>query len=386
MAAKEVLNDILQSVQNSKLNFSMNLTPFSAYITIRSNFIKNYSPPATIPQLVSQTPIKLEADFHVLFDKNQQLLLQIKKLDETNKTSTNTVKILEEKVSKAEASAFKSFEEKSQEIFCLKKAIKTKDSELACLQKEIKLANKALKEKEKEEYRLGQKNENLAENIQKFKSEISTLKSENKKLLKKNSSRSSKSVNMSTNTSPVTQSKSTCQTQTKNSAFTPLDSPSTNPLISTTQATTSNSSLCSNSTLPVIKECKSLAKITSASPLSTNSSTATNNNNLPAPAKSPSASDLDILTWPPLVTNNQTLNTPCTPYASIPSNSLMTSVDSQTVDLSMIAIDHAEEFRKQQEKWFSILEENDRKREEIFKKIFERLDAEESEHDQNVSN
>ena len=124
MATKEVLNDILQSVQNSKLNFSVNLTPFSAYITIRSSFVKNYLPPATIPHLVSQTSGKLEADHQVLIEKNDQLLQQIENLEETNKACTDTIKILEEKLSKSEASAFKSFDEKNQEITCLKKALK----------------------------------------------------------------------------------------------------------------------------------------------------------------------------------------------------------------------------------------------------------------------
>ena len=96
MAATEVLNEILQSVQNSQLNFSINLTPFSAYITIRNTFVKNYSPPATIPQLVPQTSVKLEADNKVLLEKNEELGQQMENLDETNKASSNTVKILED--------------------------------------------------------------------------------------------------------------------------------------------------------------------------------------------------------------------------------------------------------------------------------------------------
>ena len=98
----------------------MNLTPFSAYIITRSTFIKNYLPEQQFLNLC----LKLLTNSK----KNQQL--------------TNIVKILEEKESKAEASALKSFEEKSQDIFCLKKALTPKDSELACLQKEIKLVNK----------------------------------------------------------------------------------------------------------------------------------------------------------------------------------------------------------------------------------------------------
>ena len=139
MTAREALNDILQSVQNSQLNFSVNLTPYSAYFTIRSSFVKNIPPtPPKTPQLVPQTSV--EADCQVLIQKNDQLLKKIKDLEDSNETCTNTVKILEEKVSKSEASAFKSFEEKGQEIICLKKALKAKDSELSCLQKEVKLS------------------------------------------------------------------------------------------------------------------------------------------------------------------------------------------------------------------------------------------------------
>ena len=100
---------------------------------------------------LSQTSGKLEADHQVLIEKNYQFLQQIENLEETNEACTDTIKILEEKLSKSEASAFKSFDEKNQEINCFKKALKAKDSELACLQKETKMANKDLKGKEKEE-------------------------------------------------------------------------------------------------------------------------------------------------------------------------------------------------------------------------------------------
>ena len=102
-------------------------------------------------------------------------------LERTNINSTNTIKVLGEKLSKAEASAIKSFEEKHQEILNLKLVLKKKDSELANIQKEMKVSNKALKVKEKEEYRLSQKIDNLSDNLKKCKTEISTLKAENKK-------------------------------------------------------------------------------------------------------------------------------------------------------------------------------------------------------------
>ena len=398
MEAKQVLNDVIQSVKDSNLNFSMNLTPFSAYITIRSSFTKNYSPPA-FPQDVSQSNDKLEADDHFLNEKNNELVQQIKNLDHTTKTSTNTIKILEEKISKSEASALKSFEEKSQEISCLKKALKFKDSELACLQKEIKLVNKTLKENEREEYRLGQKIENLSESFQRCKSEISTLKSENKKLQKKKSSKSSKSVNVSTNTLPTTQLNSTCQ---------PVSTNSMNPIISSS----TQSTISSNFSPPVTKKSSTLANTTSSYCLPTTSPTVTvpitlNNNTLPALVSAPATPLLDNLTWPPLTSisspralnykkspilfldegNSKTcteLSKSSTIYTSSPTNNMVTCVDNQSTNPSKHDKDLEDEFRKQQEKWQRLLEEQDKKREEIFKKIFERLDAEETEL--NVSN
>ena len=302
--AKEVLNDIIQDIKESNLNFSMNITPFSAYITLRSSFTKNFVPPVNSKNSAS-TDKNQRAENHALTEENAELLDKVEILVENNMSSTAKIKVLEEKISKSEASASKSCEEKRQEIISLKLSLKNKDSELANLQKEIKLCNKALKEKEKEEYRLGQKIDNLSESFSKCKSENSTLKAENRKLLKKKPLKSTKSVNVSTNTSPESVYNCTCQfsSTTPSSA---LDSSSSSPVsmtkTSTSYSTSQMASICPNQTLLFTKDslaCPPMDNISSS--MSSWNMSVRNNNNTYISTYVSTTSALDNLTWPPLV-------------------------------------------------------------------------------------
>ena len=96
--AKEVLNDIIKDIQESNLNFSMNITPFSAYITLRSSFTKNFLLPAKHHR-TSTFPKNVKAENHSLIEENEKLLEKLKTLEETNLRSTATIKVLTEKIS-----------------------------------------------------------------------------------------------------------------------------------------------------------------------------------------------------------------------------------------------------------------------------------------------
>ena len=240
MAAKENFDQVIRSVKESQLNFTMNLTPFSAHIVIKSSFVKNFTPPP-VPK-----PLKLSDQIHSrVIQGNQHLLEQITNLEKSNNNFVYTIKTLEDKISNAEASVYKTFEERNQEVKTLKHALKNKDVELGNLQKEIKVLEKGLKEKEKEEYKLIQKVENLSDNLKRSKSEISTLKSENKNLLKRK-----KLLKDSSTTMQVTQSSSCSQFASIKAASSPTSTPSSS-FMASSSSTSSNSSICLNSTLPV---------------------------------------------------------------------------------------------------------------------------------------
>ena len=173
MAAKETFNTVIQSVKDSNLNFTMNLTPFSAHITIKSSFIKCYSPPST-PSHPNPS-----AEYYLLVDENQELLEQIKELQERSQAFADTNKILEDKLSKSEECARKRVGDKIEEIATLKLVMKNKDSEVTSLQKERAVTRKALKDSDKELHNLTQKVENLSDNLKRSKTEINSLKLKN---------------------------------------------------------------------------------------------------------------------------------------------------------------------------------------------------------------
>ena len=219
MAANEVLSDILNNIQDSNLNFNLNLTPYSAYITIRKSFVKNIAAPAlkTSPTgpVISVSEGSLQERCK-LIEKNNQLLEQVDALTAANHKSEDTIKVLEEKISKVEEAALRAFEEKKQEIVILKNSIKKQESDIIVVKKELDLSKKALKEKEKEIYRMDQKIENLLDKITRLKTETNSLKAENKKLSKKKSPKITETSTLKNTSS----SKVSCSSSSLVSAFT----------------------------------------------------------------------------------------------------------------------------------------------------------------------
>merc|ERR1712183_437334 len=55
MAANDVLNGIILNIRKSNLNFNLNLTPFSAYITVRGSFVRNFVPNESFNQLTTKS-------------------------------------------------------------------------------------------------------------------------------------------------------------------------------------------------------------------------------------------------------------------------------------------------------------------------------------------
>ena len=120
MSSSEVMNEILQYIQNSNLNFNINLTPFSAYITIRNSFNRNFIQASSDPKAV-ETVSKEQLKQNILLDeKVKQLLKEIEDLHAHEKASNNTIKILEKKVSEAEITTYRILEEKNLETANLK--------------------------------------------------------------------------------------------------------------------------------------------------------------------------------------------------------------------------------------------------------------------------
>ena len=82
-----------------------------------------------------------------------------------NNQSNDTIGILTEKLSKAEDSALKSFKANNDECAALKTLHKNREHEANNLKQQNNSKGKAIKEKEREIYRLDQKSSNLEDTV-----------------------------------------------------------------------------------------------------------------------------------------------------------------------------------------------------------------------------
>jgi predicted RNase H-like nuclease (RuvC/YqgF family) len=132
------------------LNFLVSETPYSAQIVLRKRFVKEATGPSWPQQsLIFPTSHENLNQVEQVQEENNYLQSRIHELEGNLKSSNETIGILEEKVSKAEASALKSFNEKSEEVAFLKTTIKNHHIELNTMKQDLKQERKANKEKDK---------------------------------------------------------------------------------------------------------------------------------------------------------------------------------------------------------------------------------------------
>ena len=194
-SATAVCQLLLNQLRSSNLNFIVSETPYSAQIMLRKRFVKEASGPAWAKAPMDQ----YETPNNIVDDQSEL----IKNLEHNNQSLSETNSLLENKLAMAEASAYKTFNEKADEIAILKKNIKTRESEINALRTDFNQEKKTMKEKEKECFRLDQKCDNLLDNIKKLKNDMADLKGENKKLLKENRRNDKSKKNLTASTEPL---------------------------------------------------------------------------------------------------------------------------------------------------------------------------------------
>ena len=167
ISAHDVCHQLLYQLRLSNLHFALSETPHSVQIMLRKRFLKDSNGPATktSEHFSLQDYENLKHQNSLLISENKEFKEQIEELQVLTTSSKETVDILEEKISKVEASALKSFEARNIETSTLKSNLKNLKIELETSKRDLNARNKTIKEKEKENNKLDQKNKNLAENI-----------------------------------------------------------------------------------------------------------------------------------------------------------------------------------------------------------------------------
>ena len=191
MMAYQKFNSILQEIQSSHLNFQLQLSPFSALISLKKSFVREKDGSVSFPLHLGDKVS--EAEISDYKGRNEKLVMELDTLrckyedvfdDCASKTeelcaTKNSIVVLENKIVKAESDAHRLFEENKSQLNILKNKIKVQNSEIEGHIKEANRLKKHIKEKEKETFKFQSKNENLESNIFRLKTEVSNLRNEN---------------------------------------------------------------------------------------------------------------------------------------------------------------------------------------------------------------
>ena len=174
---------VIGSVRDSFLNYSIQETPFSLYLTIRKSFSKVNSNSNQISFGLQQKKVHEEQvqDHESLRIKlksveNSNRILQQNYEEATNNSeeSYKEIKQLETKL-KCYEKIVADVQKKDKIIEQLKKDKMTLESELEAAEKNWKNANKVIKTKEKEIHDIQKENFQVTENLVKVKTDLNNL-------------------------------------------------------------------------------------------------------------------------------------------------------------------------------------------------------------------
>ena len=173
--------NVLKNLKISRLTFTVQETPFSAYVTIRKKFIPN-APAETLSSSLGDLQIEnMFKTLEILNKENSTLKSKLK--DAENQSD----KLIENNESLKELSHQSEFdkielvnqiEKLSKEVEEFKVENRRIRDELESIEKDDKAFNKVLKQKDKQLHDLEKANTSLKENLQSVRSEFSSFKSE----------------------------------------------------------------------------------------------------------------------------------------------------------------------------------------------------------------
>ena len=199
MMASNTFDRLLREIQASNLNFHLQVSPFSAHISLKKSLVRErdgtYRQPVlssiSSPCKKNEFPCTKELDElrHNYAEVNKNCAIKTEELVASKKT----IATLEAKVAKAEAEIVKMFEEKKSEADIFKKQVKVLQKEIDDRKKNDRRLTKTIKEKDREAVKLQNKCDNLEANVKRLKNEATVLRNENK-MLEKESHKKSKFI------------------------------------------------------------------------------------------------------------------------------------------------------------------------------------------------
>ena len=184
VTAEVVCENVLECLKSSNLNFLIQESPYSVYVTIRKRFLKN-SPqkipsPKRTEEILKQRLYYMESLFGSVSEENVALKSDIENkrkeiealkqevVNLENKSEFKTAEIFE--LNKTVLEVIEKENEKQRKIERLEEISKKLNNEFVEAKTNLSNISKSLKVKDKENFNLNKKNENLAENMKRLKS------------------------------------------------------------------------------------------------------------------------------------------------------------------------------------------------------------------------
>ena len=182
VSVQQSCDAILRSIRFLNLHFTMQETPFSLYVTVRKKHVMDkIEPIENNDTLLNSELVEIKEKYDMLVKNNEELTKLLEMRDIESKKSDKVIQDLNLKLKKAELEAqeasAKNDDTKKKLDDLSKTHNKVKDdnirtqSENSNLQMELKEARKVVKVKEKEEYRMMSKIDNLENSVRNLKQE-----------------------------------------------------------------------------------------------------------------------------------------------------------------------------------------------------------------------
>ena len=187
-SALATCSNVLDTIKSSHLDFYLQETPYSAFITIRKKYVKNFQPSEQkYTSIASSTVIEnLELENKKLKIENQEVKAESEK-------SRNELLIVQKKLEKAENDLLKNFKDRKNEKSKLceeievMKALKKKDNDaISVLTMDLSKAKTEIKSMMKALYNMENKNENTKDKLDKLNASNNEMMKEKKKLTNEN--------------------------------------------------------------------------------------------------------------------------------------------------------------------------------------------------------
>ena len=192
--ARHTCDKLIASLRNSELNFLIQETPFSAFITIRKTFFRGSNKSGKNPVLETND-VKCEKLEH----ENEMLKTLLKDKDLQLESFKKESRVQQERLKRAENDISKHCDDAKAQEAKLADEISKLKSEISSLKSKSSDANKMIKAHEKNVHNLEKKNEHLIEQKNSLKIENLEFTKEIK-VLKKKTAQQVKSKSLTTQT------------------------------------------------------------------------------------------------------------------------------------------------------------------------------------------